>query len=234
MNVLIVCQYGLSVSHYIQTWIERNINLDLNFEISSVLNYWNIKDASKKYDLIVTTIDNLEVDGTNLIKVDTVPLDSQLLQVKNKITNVYFQNQMNSFFSNNTLKQIKINEIDQMYEIISNDFKHANNQFIDAMRKRTEAGLSIVNGVVIMHSDGTLITDNRLLIYKLDEPITYNGEAVKMIFVFAFTTEFIERFNSVIKQIYRVIYSEQYVHALYETKTDKQFMWILRNQIREK
>ncbi|WOO89585.1 PTS sugar transporter subunit IIA [Mollicutes bacterium LVI A0075] len=234
MNVLIVCQYGLSVSHYIQTWIERNINLDLNFEISSVLNYWNIKDASKKYDLIVTTIDNLEVDGTNLIKVDTVPLDSQLLQVKNKITNVYFQNQMNSFFSNNTLKQIKINEIDQMYEIISNDFKHANNQFIDAMRKRTEAGLSIVNGVVIMHSDGTLITDNRLLIYKLDEPITYNGEAVKMIFVFAFTTEFIERFNSVIKQIYRVIYSEQYVHALYETKTDKQFMWILCNQIREK
>lgn len=234
LNVLIVCQYGMSVSHYIQTWIERNLSLSLNFQISSVLNYWNIQEATKKYDLIITTIDNLEGDSSNIIKVDTIPLDEQLTIVKQKIVNVHFQKQINSFFSSNTLKQIKIDCIDQMYNIIKQDFHHANSRFLEAMRRRTDEGLSNVNGVIIMHSDGTLITENRLLIYKLETPISYHQNEVKMIFVFAFSTEFIERFNGVIKQIYRIIYAEQYVNALYETTTDKQFMWIFKNQIKGK
>lgn len=234
LNVLIVCQYGMSVSHYIQTWIERNLSVPMNFKISSVLNYWKIGEPTKKYDLIITTIDNLESDCTNIIKVDTIPLESQLNDVKQKIINVQFQKQINSFFSSNTLKQININSINDMYPIIERDFNHANPQFLEAMKKRTNEGLSNVNGVIIMHSDGTLISDNRLLIYKLENPINYEQKEVKMIFVFAFSNEFVERYNGVIKQIYRIIYSEQYVKALYEAKTDKQFMWILRNQIKDK
>lgn len=234
MNLLIVCQYGMSVSHYIQAWIEQNLNIPLNFKISSVLNYWQIKDPANSYDVIITTIDNLELQSANLIKVETIPLEQQLLAVKQKIINVHFQKQINSFFSNKTLKQITISELDEVYPIINKDFKGGNPKFLTAMKKRTNEGLSNVNGVIIMHSDGTLITENRLLIYKLKQPLCYQQGEVKMIFVFAFTTEFIERFNSVIKQLYRIIYSEQYVHALYETKTDEQFMWIFRNQIKDK
>ncbi len=234
MNILIVCQYGLSVSNYIQTWIEQNIRIPLNFKISSVLNYWNLKDTTNQFDLIITTIDNLEAERTKIVKVDTVPLEQQLATVKQNILNVHFQKQMNSFFSGNSLRQISIKSIEEMYPLISNDFNNCNTKFIEAMKKRTDEGLSNVNGVIIMHSDGSLITEDKLLIYKLKEPINYNQEQVKMIFVFAFSLEFIERFNSVIKQIYRIIYSEQYVSALYETTTDKQFMWILRNQIKDK
>ncbi len=232
MQILIVCQYGMSVSNYIQVWIERNIDIPLKFKICSVLSYWNIQDQVSDYDVVITTIDNLEVDNTNVIQVDSIPLEYQLQELKTKVLNTHFQKQINNFLSSNSLKQIDISSIDEMYNLIQTDFHHGNRAFIEAMKKRTDQGLSNVNGVIIMHSDGSLITEDHLLIYKLKQPIMYNNEQVKMIFVFAFSTDFLEKFSSVIKQIYRVIYSEQYVSALYETATDKQFMWIFRNQIK--
>lgn len=232
MQILIVCQYGMSVSNYLQVWIERNIDIPIGFKICSVLSYWNIQDQASDYDAVITTIDNLEVDNTNIIQVDTIPLEAQLHELKKKLINTHFQKQINNFLSSNSLKQVEITSIDEMYQLIQADFQHANRAFIEAMKKRTDQGLSNVNGVIIMHSDGSLITEDRLLIYKLKQPIIYNNEQVKMIFVFAFSTDFLEQFSSVIKQIYRVIYSEQYVSALYETATDKQFMWIFRNQIK--
>lgn len=234
LNILIVCQYGMSVSHYIQTWIERNVSVPINFKVSSVLNYWQISNPSNNYDLIITTIDNLESECPNIIKVDTIPLEAQLTEVKQKILTVQYQKQINVFFNNNTLSHINIENIDEIYPIIKKDLNQANPQFMQAMQKRTKEGLSNVNGVIIMHSDGTLISENKLLIYKLEQPISYDHNQVKMIFVFAFTTDFVEQYNGVIKQIYRIIYSEQYVQALYEAKTDQQFMWIFRNQIKEK
>lgn len=232
MQIMIVCQYGMSVSNYIQVWIERNLDIPFKFKINSVFNFWNMVEPLSNYDLIITTIDNLEVTKTNVVVVDTVPLEDQMLELKTKITNTYFQKQINNFLSSNALKQVSIKHIEQMYDLIKHDFHQANGPFLTAMRKRTEQGLSNVNGVIVMHSDGSLITENQLLIYKLQKPIEYNNEQVKMIFVFAFSTDFLERFSGVIKQIYRVIYSEQYVNALYETATDKQFMWIFRNQIK--
>lgn len=232
LNILIVCQYGVSVSHHIQRWIEVNVELPLNFKISSVLNFWSIKETTRNFDLIVTTIDNLEVGSTTVIKVDTVPLTSQLQTIKHKIMNTHFQKQMNNFFNNNILKQINAQTIEEIYPIIDKDLAQVNSEFLEAMKKRTDEGLTNVNNIIIMHSDGSLITENRLLIYKLNTPLNYMNEEVKMIFVFAFTVKFIEEFNSVIKQIYRIIYSEQYVKALYETTTDTQFMWIFKNQIK--
>lgn len=232
LQVLIVCQYGLSVSNYIQAWIEQNIDLDITFTVSSVLNFWNLKETATSYDVVITTIDNLEVDNKNLVRLAAVPTTDEFNYIKSKIINCHFQKQMDSFISSNSLHQISIESIDQMYGIIEEDFHHANHQFLEAMKVRTNEGLSNINGVIIMHSDGSLITDNRLLIYKLENPISYNDSEVRMIFVFAFSIEFIERFNNVIKQLYRIIYSKEYVNALYETATDKQFMWILSNQIK--
>lgn len=231
-RLLIVCQYGLSVSHYIHSWIEKHVELELEIAVSSVLNFWKLQSNLNEIDLVVTTIENLEVNSDKLIKVDTIPLESQLYAVRNKIINSNFQKQMDSFFDSKSINTIDIKNIEQVYEMISNDFKGSNSKFLDAMKARTEEGLSNVNGVIIMHSDGSLITENRLIIYKLKTPIDYDGEVVRMIFVFAFTTEFIEQFGSVIKQIYKVIYAKEYVSALYETTTDNQFMWMLKNQIK--
>lgn len=231
-KLLIVCQYGLSVSHYIQTWIEKNTDIHLDISISSVLDFCNFNTNLNDIDLIVTTVDNLEVDMKKLIKVDTIPLDTQLSLVVRKITNINLQKQINEFFMNNTIKQIEITTIDEIYNFIVRDFQYANPKFIKALKERTDAGLSNINGVIIMHSDGSLLNENKFLIYKLNSPILLNDEQVKMIFVFAFSTKFIELFGSVIKQIYRVIYSEHYINALYETASDKQFMWIFKNQIK--
>lgn len=232
LQVLIVCQYGLSVSNYIQAWIEQNIDLDITFTVSSVLNFWNLKETASNYDVVITTIDNLEVENKNLVRLAAVPTSDEFNYIKSKIVNCHFQRQMDNFISSNSLHQICIESIDQMYGIIEEDFHHANQKFLEAMKARTNEGLSNINGIVIMHSDGNLITENRLLIYKLENPIDYNNGEVRMIFVFAFSIEFIERFNNVIKQLYRIIYSKEYVNALYETTTDKQFMWILSNQIK--
>ncbi len=232
LKVLIVCQYGLSVSNYIQVWLEQNLNIPCNYQISSVLNYWQLGVEVSNFDVVITTVDNLEIENTKVISLNTIPLEKELIELKNKLIRISFQKQIESFFSCQTLKLVDINNVNELYPYIESDLAHSSRAFIKAMIKRTDKGLSNINGVIIMHSDGSLLTENRLLIYKLKTPIVYNGEEVKMIFVFAFTSEFIEMFNHVIKQIYRVIYSSNYVSALYETSTDKQFMWIFRNQIR--
>ncbi len=232
-KVLLVCQYGMSVSNYIQVWIEQNIKLPIDFTISSILNY-NTNIKSNDYNLILTTIDNLEATTNNVLYLSSIPLPNELSEAKAKIIKAYNDALANSFFAINTIHRLQIDNIEQIYAKIESDFSGSNKEFIEKMAKRTRQGLTNVNGVIILHSDGTLITDNRMLIYKLDKPIVVDGEVVKMIFVFAFTAEFIKQYNNIIKQIYRVLYSDQYVSALYETTSDNQFMWIFRNQIRNR
>ncbi|WOO87125.1 PTS sugar transporter subunit IIA [Mollicutes bacterium LVI A0039] len=232
LKVLIVCQYGLSVSNYIQMWIENNVDIGIEFKICSVLDFWNIKCSISNFDVIVTTIDNLEIDQSKVVNVDTVPLDKQLLVVKSKLQKTYMKKQIDQFIDNISLSNIEINTVADVYPLIKEDFSDANDLFLEAMKKRTDSGLTNVNGVIIMHSDSKLISDNKLLIYRLNNPIKVQNVEVKMIFVFAFSSKYIETFNIVIKQIYRVIYSEQYVNALYESQSSNQFMWIFKNQIK--
>ncbi len=232
LNILIVCQYGLSVSNYIQVWLEQNVDFDCHFTISSVLNYWHLGDKLEQYDLIITTVNNLEAIDQKIVQLKTIPLESEMQELKQEIIRFHFQKEAESFFSCNSLKQIAIMEIDEVYPLIEAELCCKSRTFINLMKERTNTGLTIVNGVIIMHSDGSLLSENRLIIYKLQEPIIYDQQEVKMIFVFAFTQEFLEMFNHVIKEIYRVIYSKNYVSALYETSTDKQFMWIFKSQIK--
>ncbi len=232
-QVLIVCQYGMSVSNYIQVWIEQNVKLPIEFTISSILNYNNAIN-SNDYHLILTTIDNLESNNNNIIYLNSIPVPSELEEAKLKIHKVYNERLVESFFDITSIHSVDINELDSIYEHIQTDFSGVSNEFLSAMRTRTDEGLTNVNGVIIMHSDGTTINDNKLLVYKLDNPVTVHGEEVRMIFVFAFTQKFIKQYNNIIKQIYKVIYLDQYVSALYETTATNQFLWILKNQIRNK
>ncbi len=234
LKILIVCQYGLSVSNYIHTWLERNLQINFECEVSSIYSYWKLSSKSDKFDIIITTVDNLENDYATVIKIDSVPLEKHLLKLEQKIMNIEYQTQIEQFFKGYVLKNIKITTIEQMYQLINDDLDEQNPDFIKLMKKRTDEGLSTVNNIIIMHSDGKLVNNSKLLIYKLDRPINYNGMQIKMIFVFAFASEFITQYNSVIKQIYRVIYLEQYVHALYESTSEKQFMWILKNKLKQK
>ncbi len=232
LQILIVCQYGLSVSNYIQVWLEENISFPLEFEICSVLDFRKKYEVVSNYNVIVTTIDNLEIESEKLIKVDTVPLDDQLFEVKKKIDEIYFTQQMKIFLEQSKVKTINVKSLDEINNLLNEDLAISNKRFIDEMKKRTEKGLTCVNGVMIMHSNGQLITTNKLVVYKLENPIIYDNNQIKLIFVLALTVDFIKRHNIVIRQLYKVIYSEEYVCALYESTTDKQFMWILKNQIK--
>lgn len=232
-QVLIVCQYGMSVSNYIQVWIEQNVKLPIEFTISSILNYNNSINSSE-YHLILTTIENLESHNKNIIYLSSIPVPSELEEAKLKIHKVYNERLVESFFDITSIHLVDIKALDDIYHHIKKDFSGVSAAFIDAMKKRTDEGLTNVNGVIIMHSDGSTITDNKLLIYKLSTPVTVGNEQVRMIFVFAFTQDFIKQYNNIIKQIYKVLYLDQYVSALYETTTTNQFQWILKNQIRNK
>lgn len=232
-QVLIVCQYGMSVSNYIQVWIEQNIKLPIEFTISSILNY-NNNINSNQYHLILTTIENLESHNKNIIYLSSIPVPSELEEAKLKIHKVYNERLIESFFDITNIHSVDIEQLDKIYDHIKNDFNGVSDSFIEAMRIRTDEGLTNVNGVIIMHSDGSTITNNKLLVYKLDNPVVVNDEDVRMIFVFAFTQDFIKQYNNIIKQIYKVLYLDQYVSALYETTTTDQFLWILKNQIRNK
>lgn len=232
-QVLIVCQYGMSVSNYIQVWIEQNVKLPIEFTISSILNYNNSINSSE-YHLILTTIENLESHNKNIIYLSSIPVPSELEEAKLKIHKVYNERLVESFFDITSIHLVDIKTLDDIYHHIKKDFSGVSAAFIDAMKKRTDEGLTNVNGVIIMHSDGSTITDNKLLIYKLSTPVTVGNEQVRMIFVFAFTQDFIKQYNNIIKQIYKVLYLDQYVSALYETTATNQFQWILKNQIRNK
>ncbi len=234
LNILIVCQYGLSVSNYIKTWLEQKLELQVKFTITSIHNYWQSHSNEKKYDVIITTVDNLENDFASIVKIDSIPLEEQLHLVERKIINLDYQSQIDSFLNYYSLKSISIANIDQMYNIISVDLNEKNTEFINLMKKRTDEGLTAVNGIIIMHSDGTQVKTSKMIVYKLEKPIKYNEKQITMIFVFAFTIDFINEYNNVIKQIYKVLYLDQYVHALYETSNEKQFTWIFKNQLKQK
>ncbi len=232
LNILIVCQYGLSVSNYIQVWLERNLEFTCQYTISSILNFWQLDNKLDQFDLIITTVNNLEVNKQKIIQLKTVPLEDEMQELKRNITRFHFQKEADEFFTHINLIHASIDEIDNIYSSIETELHGNCTQFIELMKQRTEQGLTNVNGVIIMHSNGDLLTENHLLIYKLDKPIKYNNQKVKMIFVFAFTQEFLELYNHVIKQIYRVIYSSNFVSALCETSTTNQFMWIFKSQIK--
>lgn len=231
LKILILCQYGLSLSNYIYFWIKQNISDDLDIETSSVLQFWQKKIDIDSYDAIITTIDNIETNPNATIMISSLPTDEEKQLIKRKLNKLSIEKQFKNIVSKENVKNVTIEKLDDLYEYIQKDLGNYNRQYLHKMRERTNEGLTNINGVLIFHSDSSLVDQNRLLIYKLHEPITVDGKQVKMIFTFVFTTEFINEYNDVIKKIYKVLYLDDYVAALYETKTNAQFMWIFKNQI---
>lgn len=231
LKVLILCQYGLSLSNYIYFWIKQNISEDLDIETSSVLQFWQKKIDIDSYDAIITTIDNIETNPNATIMISSLPTDEEKQLIKHRLSKLSIEKQFKNIVSKENVKNVNIEKLDDLYEYIQKDLGNYNRQYLHKMRERTNEGLTNINGVLIFHSDSSLVDQNRLLIYKINNPITVDDKQVKMVFTFVFTTEFINEYNDVIKKIYKVLYLDDYVAALYETKTNAQFMWIFKNQI---
>lgn len=89
IKILVISSYGSLFFNYIEVWLKAEINSNIKIEKWSILQYWQQKDETKckffDYDLVITTVSNLEIGKTKLYKLNRLPTLDDKIQISQKL-----------------------------------------------------------------------------------------------------------------------------------------------------
>jgi len=81
------------------------------------------------------------------------------------------------------------------------------------------------NGAAMPHTDPSFVKKPGIAIAKLANPIEWNGNPVQLVYMLALT----EECQTMIKQLYSLICSQEFLSAVQQVKTPEQFMAAMHN-----
>ncbi len=230
LNILIVCQYGISVSNYIKYKLDKLLYNNINITTSSIYLYH--KNKNNNYDLILTTLNNLENDYSQVEVISAVPTVSELEDIKNIIMTKSYMNILNNIVNDNIL----INNKDYHTHLdIINDNKelllsYVSDGYIKSLENRIKQGLDVYNNTIIYHADSKYVLKNQLIIINnLDN---FENSKCSTIFILLLTDKFIRENKSFIKYFYKLIGSDEYMKFIHNMNNTNQLKYIFNTIIR--
>lgn len=89
ITILVISSYGEPFFNYIEVWLMTEINPNIKTEKCSILQFWQqeveYQCKLSDYDLVITTVSNLEIDKTKLHKLSRLPSLKDKIQISQKL-----------------------------------------------------------------------------------------------------------------------------------------------------
>lgn len=232
VDILIVCEHGLSVSNYIASKISTKLTSNINVKILSIYEYNKLTNSN--FDIVITTIKNLEAKTALVFKCSPLISDDEISKIDDLINKKLLLNNLEVLLDAKHFYDAKnYNSIDEFYQAILPSLEEdglIDSEFGMSLKKRVNSGLYDVNGVKILHASKQLVLKNKIVIIKNVD----NFDEAKMFFMFLFNEEFMLENNYFINQLYKVITDEDLMRSVTSATNFNQVKFLLTSYIKEK
>lgn len=242
IKAVLVCSSGLGTSQLVRSRIESKIE---DIQVIAVLpsNYLN-EELIHEADIIVSTV-NSPIDSNKVLYISSVLDDIDVLKIKNFIE-CKVKRQLN--LTSRALDCSPLyNILDEKLCFIYKEKDNFENimhfcgeklikagyvkeGFIQDVLEREKKGSTYIGkGIAIPHGRDNLVNQSKICIMKLEHPIIWNKNEIKLIFLLALKLQDGKALRSFFNSFYSVLEDDDMVQQLIESKNELQIMTLLLN-----
>lgn len=223
-RIIIVSEYSKSISNYLAFKLQNNLHDDYQIEIMNLQDFrgFNVED-----EIIISTLKNLE--NITYLQISPFPSNEEIYQVIQTIKNREVIQQFDDLFKYQIKRHVKKEDIIQQISSDMRAYQIGSDLYINSVKKRFEQQLAVINGIIILHGDPNLAYKNQILIYNLEEALSYCDESVHTLIILVLNPTSIEYFSSISKSLYRFIYNKDFAKAINSDINIQKINWYLKN-----
>lgn len=213
VSLAIICGTGRTFSSIIEAKIKRRFqNVFSNIEKHSYSSYSSLKEKSKKFDIVVSTVP-IRKNAIDIIFIDINDLDSSMNQIEQEL-NKLNENKSESLFSSKHFqimyeKSNKEKVLMHLHkELFSQGFVKEN--FLSELFEREEISSTIISeSIAIPHPLGNAVIRSTIFPVIAPKGIMWDGKLIKFVFLFAIKAEESEKMENIYEYLLDFISSEQ-------------------------
>ncbi|PKM51641.1 MAG: hypothetical protein CVV02_05065 [Firmicutes bacterium HGW-Firmicutes-7] len=242
IKAVLVCSSGLGTSQLVRSRLENKIE---EIQVIAVLpiNYLN-EDIINEADIIISTV-NFPIKSEKVLYTSNLLDDSDVLKIKNHIGNKVKKQlslpprQLDNSPLNGIIDQnlcFIYHEKDSFINIMHDcgikliEAGYVKEGFIQDVLEREKKGSTYIGkGIAIPHGRDSLVNKSKICIIKLEHPIKWNKNEIKLIFLLALKLEDGKALRSFFNSFYSVLEDEETVQKIIEAKDEVQIMKLLIN-----
>lgn len=244
VKTVVVCSSGVGTSQLISTRLQERFH---QLDIISIIPLRSLNDEIiQKSDLIISTIPGIS-DSSNLVYVSTILDATDVLKIKSvlkklKVENGKKEDTLNDLESG-SIKDL-IDEDLCFIDSTKNDFVKIINHYGSIMKKRDyvkkgfcknvlereKIGSTVIGkGFAIPHSRQEFVNKSKICIIKLKDPITWDGQKLKLIILLAFNPKDLTTIKVFYKKLYSILNNENSISQIMSSDNKRQIINIFLN-----
>lgn len=230
LNINIICQYGLSFANYIALKLQHELGDDIKIKTFPLYEYLELRESGEVSGIAVTTLRNLD----DSLYINPVPTDEEILHLLNQIKIKKAQEEFANLIKGQYFTKVSGVSQDELKEKITEDIleqQMATEEYIESYKDRIDKGLTVLNKSIVVHGDPMEVRKNGLLVYKIDDGLSFQGEEINLVFVLLLDEEYLKNSSKVIREFYKILLDDEYGIILHNLDNLNQLQFILNNNL---
>lgn len=234
-KIAIVYDCGLANAHLIEN--QMKINLP-TFDVLELIHISNLKEKYlKDFDFIISTL-NLNIRDKPNVVISPVADTNDIAKIKDAYASLIMSNKETRFhylLQSLTSDMILVNQkfktkkevLDKANEILLSKNFITEDFYSSVLNREKLSSTEIGNGIAIPHGLDTYVNKTAIVLITLEQPILWKEDNVNIIFFTAASLEKKDFLKELLKDLYHLISSDNFVSHMSHAKTKEEVFAIL-------